>query len=79
VSDLASLDVYGRIARFLLDHSHEQNGERLTEPMTQQEIAQHIGASREMVSRIFKELRAGGYISVRERRVVIHRRLPERW
>lgn len=79
VSDLASLDVYGRIARFLLDHSQEQNGERLTEPMTQQEIAQHIGASREMVSRIFKELRAGGYIRMRGRQIVIERRLPERW
>jgi CRP/FNR family cyclic AMP-dependent transcriptional regulator len=79
VSDLASLDVYGRVARFLLDHAHEEDGERLTEPMTQQEIAHYVGASREMVSRIFKELRAGGYISLRGHQVVIHRRLPERW
>lgn len=79
MSDLASLDVYGRVARFLIDHSHEENGEQITEAMTQQEIAQHVGASREMVSRIFKELRTGGYISSRGRQIVIHQRLPERW
>ncbi len=79
MTDLASLDVYGRVARFLLDHARDQDGEQVTEPMTQQELAQHIGASREMVSRIFKELRAGGYISLRGRQVVIHRRLPDRW
>lgn len=79
MSDLASLDVYGRVAHFLLDHARDEDGEQVTEPMTQQELAQHIGASREMVSRIFKELRAGGYISLRGRQVVIHRRLPERW
>jgi len=79
MSDLASLDVYGRVARFLLDHAYEENGDLITEAMTQQEIAQHIGASREMVSRIFKELRAGGYISSRGRQTVIHQRLPDRW
>lgn len=79
ISDLASLDVYGRVARFLIEHAYEDNGQQVTEAMTQQEIAQHVGASREMVSRIFKELRAGGYISIRGRQIVIHQRLPERW
>ncbi len=76
---MASLDVYGRVARFLLDHAYEEEGDLITEAMTQQEIAQHIGASREMVSRIFKELRAGGYISSRGRQTVIHQCLPDRW
>ena len=79
MSDLALLDVYGRVARLLLEHSHEQDGERLTEPMTQQEIADQVGASREMVSRILKELRAGGYVSLRGRQIVLHRNLPAKW
>jgi hypothetical protein len=32
-----------------------------------------------MVSRIFKDLKAGGYISLEGKRVVIQRRLPEHW
>ncbi len=77
--DLALLDVYGRVARLLLERSQERDGERLTEPMTQQEIADQIGASREMVSRILKELRAGGYVTLRGRQIVLHRNLPARW
>jgi CRP/FNR family cyclic AMP-dependent transcriptional regulator len=50
------------------------------QPMTHAQIAQHIGCSREMVSRIMKELINGGYV-VRERDRVyrVCKRLPERW
>ena len=49
-------------------------------PMTHAQMAQHIGCSREMVSRIMKELINGGYV-VRERDKVyrVCKRLPERW
>jgi CRP/FNR family cyclic AMP-dependent transcriptional regulator len=49
-------------------------------PMTHAQIAQHIGCSREMVSRILKELVQGGYV-VREpdKLYRVCRRLPVRW
>ena len=79
VSSLALLDVYGRVAKVLAEHSTEQDGKRVTEPLTQQDIASMVGASREMVNKIFKDLKQGGYVSVDEHRVILHRTLPARW
>lgn len=79
MSDLASMDVYGRVARFLIAQAQQQGDEYITEAMTQEEIAQHVGASREMINRILKELKVGGYITTRGRNIVIHKRFPERW
>lgn len=80
VSSLALLDVYGRVARVLLEQAEEQeDGEMVTEKLTQQEIADMVGASRAMVSRILKDLKAGGYISVAKKRITIHQKLPSRW
>jgi len=80
VSNLALLDVYGRVARVLLEEAEEQDdGEMVTEKLTQQEIADMVGASRAMVSRILKDLKAGGYISVNKKRITIHQKLPSRW
>ena len=80
VSNLALLDVYGRVARVLLEEAEEQDdGEMVTEKLTQQEIADMVGASRAMVSRILKDLKAGGYISVVKKRITIHQKLPSRW
>ena len=80
VSNLALLDVYGRVARVLLEQAEEQeDGEMITEKLTQQEIADMVGASRAMVSRILKDLKAGGYISVVKKRITIHQKLPSRW
>ena len=80
VRGLALLDVYGRVARLLLDLAEERDG-RLTiaEPLTQQDIARRVGCSREMVSRLFKELIAGGYVTVESRRIFLRRTLPKRW
>jgi CRP/FNR family cyclic AMP-dependent transcriptional regulator len=79
VSSLALLDVYGRVANTLLQQSHEEDGEMITDRLTQQEIADMVGASRAMVSRILKDLKAGGYISVDKKRITIHQKLPDRW
>lgn len=77
---LALLDVYGRVARLLLDGA-VQEGDRLVfrERLTQKEIAARVGASREMVSRILTDLREGGFVSVDDDRIVIERTLPENW
>jgi CRP/FNR family cyclic AMP-dependent transcriptional regulator len=63
IETLALLDVYGRVARVLLDFSEVVNGERIVKSkLTRQEIAKMIGASREMVSRVMKVLEVDGYI-----------------
>lgn len=77
VKSLALLDVYGRIARVLLNLAKPQ-GERLVinQRLTHQELANMVGSSREMVSRIMKDLERGGYISMENRCIVIAEKLP---
>ncbi len=79
VSSLALLDVYGRVARTLLDQSEKQGDVLVTEKLTQQEIADMVGASRAMVSRILKDLKEGGYISIEKKHITIHQKLPAHW
>jgi CRP/FNR family cyclic AMP-dependent transcriptional regulator len=63
IETLALLDVYGRVARVLLDFSEEINGERIVRNrLPRQEIAKMIGASREMVSRVMKGLETDGFV-----------------
>ncbi len=63
IETLALLDVYGRVARVLLDFSENVGGERIVKnQLPRQEIAKMIGASREMVSRVMKGLELDGYI-----------------
>lgn len=74
IESLALMDVYGRVARLLLDMAEERDGcLRVTRRITKQDIAKMIGASREMVSRVMKDLQqrglieeAGGQILLRE-------------
>jgi CRP/FNR family cyclic AMP-dependent transcriptional regulator len=81
VKNLALMDVYGRVARLLLSLAREQPDGRLVVPerMTQQDIADRVGASRDMISRIFKDLTIGGYVTVTDRVITIHRKPPARW
>lgn len=81
VKGLALQDVYGRVARLLMELSDAQGDARvLRVRLTQQQIADRVGASREMVNRIMKELSAGGYVTQgRERQLVIQRKLPSAW
>ncbi len=77
VRSLALLDVYGRVAKTLLSLATE-NGDELVIDMklTQQDIANRVGASREMVAKILKDLSIGGYISIEQKRITINERLP---
>lgn len=79
IENLALRDVYGRVADTLTARASMENDRLITDAMTQKDIANLTGASREMVSRIFKDLKAGGYIALEGKRVVILRRLPARW
>ena len=51
----------------------------IRERLTQQDIAERVGSSREMVSRIFKELTTGGYIAIDSGQLKILKKLPARW
>lgn len=80
VKSLALMDVYGRVARTLLDLAEESDGQLVIEQrLTHQEIANMVGASREMVSRILKDLTTGGYVTVDRERITIKERLPRHW
>lgn len=80
VKDLALMDVYGRVARLLLELAEERDGRLvIAERLTQQEMANRVGASREMVSRILKDLSTGGYITQSRDAIVLHRKPPLRW
>jgi CRP/FNR family cyclic AMP-dependent transcriptional regulator len=80
VKSLALSDVYGRLSKTLLSLAEEKDGQMVIEGhVTQQELANRIGASREMVCRIFKDLVKGGYISSDNNQYVINKQLPARY
>jgi CRP/FNR family cyclic AMP-dependent transcriptional regulator len=80
VKSLALMDVYGRVARLLLDLAKERDGALVIENKpTQQEMASRIGASREMISRILSDLAKGGYIVAEGDRITIAKALPPAW
>lgn len=77
---MALLDVYGRLV-----HALERKGTaKPHEPVelkqiTHQQLASQVGASREMVSRLLKDLEKGGYIQLGVKRMVLLKKLPARW
>ena len=72
IGSLAMLDVYGRVARLLLDMSEYVNGQKMiANRLSKQDIAKMVGASREMVSRVMKDLEMSGYIEVRGSTIVL--------
>ena len=80
VKSLALMDVYGRVARLLLELAAEEGGKLvIREPLTQQDIASRVGASREMISNIFKDLSTGGYLTVERKRITINKTPPRHW
>jgi len=80
VKSLALMDVYGRVARLMLELAVNEDGQLVVPgKMTQQDIADRVGASREMVSRIFKDLVQGGYISIERKRITINKKPPQHW
>ena len=72
IGSLALMDVYGRVARLLLEMAEDIDGEKVVvNKLSKQDIAKMIGASREMVSRVMKDLQLGGYLEVRGRAIVL--------
>ena len=79
--NLALLDVYGRIVRILISMAKTRiDGTSIvTERLTHQDIANRVGASREMVSRILKDMSMGGYIRFDNKQIIILKHLPSAW
>ena len=70
IESLALIDVYGRVARLLIDMAESIDGKWIVEKAPpKQEIARMIGASREMVSRVVKDLQRKGLIRAEKRRI----------
>ena len=79
--NIALLDVYGRVVA-TLESEHGSAGPDapvLIAPITHQGIASRVGASREMVSRLLKDLEKGGYIELGVKRITLKKKLPARW
>ncbi len=72
-------DVYGRVVKLLLARAVEIDGKLVTERLTQVEISHRVGATREMVGRVLRDLARGGYIKVDRGRMTILRKPPRRW
>jgi CRP/FNR family cyclic AMP-dependent transcriptional regulator len=72
-------DVYGRVVWLLQARAVENNGTLVTEPMTHADIGMRVGATREMVGRVLRDLSRGGYIKVERGRMTILRKPPRHW
>ena len=78
---MALLDVYGRVIHTLEGEqgpASTQTHVQLTQ-ITHQQIASRVGASREMVSRLLKDLEKGGYVELGIKRITLKKKLPARW
>lgn len=72
IESLALIDVYGRVARLLIDMAEEIEGRWVVQSAPpKQEIAHMIGASREMVSRVMKDLQDKGLIRAERRKIIL--------
>lgn len=79
--NMALLDVYGRVV-VMLENQHGPAAPDAPVALTQithQHIANRVGASREMVSRLLKDLEKGGYIELGVKRITLLKKLPARW
>ncbi|MEO7241371.1 MAG: Crp/Fnr family transcriptional regulator [Variovorax sp.] len=68
IESLALMDVYGRVARSLLEFAVDDGAGNLTvrDKVSRQDLAKMVGASREMVSRVMKDLEVRGFVNTRE-------------
>ena len=80
VKSLALMDVYGRVARLLVELAERKDEALVIDGrLTQQDLASRVGASREMVGRVLKDLTDGGYLSMQRNKITIVRRPPGHW
>ena len=75
LGDLAFMDVYGRVARTLLDLCEQPDA--MTHPdgmqvrVTRQELARLVGCSREMVGKVLKDMEEQSHVAVSGKNIVV--------
>jgi CRP/FNR family cyclic AMP-dependent transcriptional regulator len=74
--NMALQDVYERL---WVITDKEFNANNNVCHLTHQQLAMHVGASREMVSKLLKDLSHGGYIEAQRREIKRLRKIPKRW
>lgn len=79
IGNLATLDVYGRVAHIMIelakkDGEEVEEGILIRERPTQQDIASMIGTSRETVSRVLSEFQKRGFVEMRGREILLSRK-----
>ncbi len=80
LKSLALSDVYGRLVHLLNTLAQDADGRHFVpERLTQQDIADRVGASRDMIGKLMKDLVAGGYLAVEDRTITILKKLPTGW
>jgi CRP/FNR family cyclic AMP-dependent transcriptional regulator len=80
VKSLALSDVYGRLVRLINALAVSHDGQLMVrERLTQQDIAERVGASRDMIGKLMKDLVAGGYLLVEDRQITVLKKLPPGW
>jgi CRP-like cAMP-binding protein len=82
IGNLALLDVYGRVARVLIDMAKKDGrdsdeGIVIQERPTQQDIASMIGTSRETVSRVLSEFQRRGFLSMQGKTILLSHAFAE--
>jgi CRP/FNR family transcriptional regulator, cyclic AMP receptor protein len=78
--NMALLNVYGRLKAFLETQAFPAalNADQPNR-FTHQDIAHQVGASREMISKLMKDLESGGYIAIAKKNIQQKKLLPEKW
>ena len=73
---IALMDVYSRLKSAIEKITPDINSGI---HITHSELAADVGASREMVSKLLKDLEVGGYVKMQNRQLSRLKALPERW
>jgi len=71
IGSLALMDVCGRVARLLMEMAETVDGQKVVTKLPKQQIAKMVGATREMVTRVMKEMERGGHIEVRAHQILL--------
>jgi CRP/FNR family transcriptional regulator, cyclic AMP receptor protein len=79
INSLALDTVYRRVTRTLIGSATEQGGMFVIEGLTQQQLADWVGACRRMVKLILETLKEGGYIQMDNKRITILKEFPRAW